>query len=366
MEDIYCSDVSLKTDFFGRELISPYILSAAPPTDGYEQVKLAYEAGWAGAVMKTAFDDLDIHIPHDYMFQLNKSTYANCDNVSEVPLRTVIANAKRLISEYPDRLTIVSTGGPVTGHDEQDKLVWQANTKLIDKAGVYGVEYSLSCPQGGDGTEGDIVSQNASLTAKVISWVLEVSNPEIPKLFKLTGAVTSIVPILSAIKDVFSNYPNKKAGVTLANSFPAVAFRDDDKKEWQDGIMVGMSGHAVKYISNLTLAKASSLGVTISGNGGVMNYKDAAHFLALGCGTVQICTAVMKKGIHYISHLEGGLKYYMKEKQIKNINELIGIALPSPILDFMDISPVKRISSVNPDLCEHIQKHNNRMVFLFL
>jgi len=38
-------------------------------------------------------------------------------------------------------------------------------------AGAMGVEYSLSCPQGGDGTEGDIVSQNAALTAKIIDWI---------------------------------------------------------------------------------------------------------------------------------------------------------------------------------------------------
>ncbi len=353
LKDKYIKQVSIKADFFGKELRSPFILSAAPPSDGYEQVKKAYEAGWAGAVMKTAFDDLDIHIPHDYMFEFNSETYANCDNVSEVPLRKVIDNAQRIIKEFPDRATIVSTGGPVTGHDEEDKLVWQANTKLIDSAHVHGVEYSLSCPQGGDGTEGDIVSQNAELTAKVIDWVMEVSDAEIPKLFKLTGAVTSIVPILESIKEVFNKYSNKKAGITLANSFPSVAFRKDTKKEWEDGIMVGMSGDSVKYISNLTLSKAASVGLTISGNGGTMNYKDAADFLALGCKTVQFCTAVMKDGVKVIQDLEQGLAYLMIERGIKSISELIGIALPNPILDFMDISPIKRISDVDPDLCEH-------------
>lgn len=353
LKDSYIQQVSLKADFFGRAMRSPFILSAAPPSDGYEQVKKAYEAGWAGAVMKTAFDDLDIHIPHDYMFKFNEDTYANCDNVSEVPLRQVIANAKKIMKEFPDRLTLISTGGPVSGHDEEDKKVWQANTKLIDSAKVQGVEYSLSCPQGGDGTEGDIVSQNAELTAKVIDWVMEVSDPEIPKLFKLTGAVTSIVPILEAIREVFTKYSHKKAGITLANSFPSVAFRKDSKKEWEDGIMVGMSGDAVKYISNLTLTKASTVGLTISGNGGTMTYKDAADFLALGCKTVQFCTAVMKDGVKVIQDLEQGLAYLMIERGIKSISDLIGIALPNPILDFMDISPVKLISDVDPDLCEH-------------
>ena len=49
-------------------------------------------------------------------------------------------------------------------------------------------------------------------------------------------------------------------------------------------------------ISNLTLAKVADLGVTVSGNGGPMDYRSAAHFLALGARTVQFCTVAMKYG----------------------------------------------------------------------
>ena len=66
---------------------------------------------------------------------------------------------------------------------------------------------SLSCPQGGDGTEGDIVSQDAELTAKIIDWVLETGDPEVPKLFKLTGAVTSIAAIVTAVREVLARIP---------------------------------------------------------------------------------------------------------------------------------------------------------------
>ncbi|HPP87590.1 MAG TPA: 4Fe-4S binding protein, partial [bacterium] len=43
----------------------------------------------------------------------------------------------------------------------------------------------------------------------------------------------------------------------------------------------------------------------------------------------------------------------MKQRGIKSMKELIGIILPNPIIDFMELSPVKKISSVNQDLCEH-------------
>jgi NADPH-dependent glutamate synthase beta subunit-like oxidoreductase/dihydroorotate dehydrogenase/ferredoxin len=345
--------VALDTEFFGFPLKSPFLLSAAPPSDGYEQMKKALDAGWAGGVMKTAFDDLPIHIPAAYMYKLNEDTYGNCDNVSGHPLRRVAAEASRLAAEYPDRLIMVSTGGPVTGNDEADKAVWQSNTRILEEAGVRGVEYSLSCPQGGDGTEGDIVSQNAALTAKIVDWVMQRSNPDIPKLFKLTGAVTSIVPILQAIKEVFQRYPDKKAGVTLANTFPALAFRPGEKTTWDEGVVIGMSGDGVKHISNLTLANAAQVGLTVSGNGGPMDYKAAADFLALGADTVQFCTAPTKYGIEYISELEMGLSYYMDARGIASVAELIGCALPQPITDFMDLSPVKQISDVNPELCMH-------------
>ncbi len=345
--------VSLETDFFGRPIISPFLLSAAPPSDGYEQMKKAYEAGWAGGVMKTTFDNVPIHIPGEYMFAFTRSTYANCDNVSGHPMDRVCKEVEKLIREFPDRLTVVSTGGPVTGHDETDKHGWQSNTKKLENAGVMGIEYSLSCPQGGDGTKGDIVSQDAELTAKIIDWVMEISDPNIPKLFKLTAAVTAIYPILSAIQEVFNKYPNKKAGVTLANTFPTLAFRKGAKKQWEEGIVVGMSGEGVIPISNLTLANASRFNMIISGNGGPMDYKAAANFLALGVTTVQFCTIVMKYGYGIIEHLDSGLSYLMAERGFRSVKDMIGCALPNPITGFMELSAIKKISDVNKDLCEH-------------
>ncbi len=246
--------VSLETDFFGRKIRSPYLLSASPMTDGLEQMTKAYEHGWAGGIMKTAFDNVPIHIPGGYMFTFGPYTYANADNVSGHPLDRVCREVDQLVKEWPDRLTMASTGGPVTGNDESDRLGWQSNTRKLEAAGAMGIEYSLSCPQGGDGTEGDIVSQNAALTAKIIEWILEVGSPDVPKLFKLTAAVTSVVPILRAIRKVFEKYPASKAGVTLANSFPTLAFRPSRSGgRWEEGVVVGMSGEGVTPISNLTL-----------------------------------------------------------------------------------------------------------------
>lgn len=343
--------IALSSDFFGRKIESPFLLSASPLTDGYDQVKKAYDAGWSGAIMKTAFDNIPIHIPSEYMFFINENTYGNCDNVSGHSLTRVCDEIKRLIRKYPDKLTMASTGGSVTGNDTLDKKSWQGNTRLLEDAGALGIEYSLSCPQGGDGTEGDIVSQNANLTAKIIDWVLEISDPAIPKLFKLTAQVTSIEAIISAIKKVFQKYPSKKAGVTLANTFPAVEFRRISGRKWLDGVVLGMSGEGVLPISYLTLAKVSNMGTYVSGNAGPMNYMDAANFLALGARSVQFCTIATKYGYRIINELHSGLSHLLAHHGLKSVNDLIGIALPDPILDFMRLPATKMISDADDKLC---------------
>ncbi|MFZ5819224.1 MAG: FAD-dependent oxidoreductase [Chloroflexota bacterium] len=343
--------VSLEADFFGRPIRSPYLLSASPVTDGLEQMNKAYEAGWAGGILKTAFDNVPIHIPAEYMFSFSPTTYANSDNVSGHPLDRVCREIEALVKQWPDRLTVGSTGGPVSGHDESDMAGWQSNTRKLEAAGAMGIEYSLSCPQGGDGTEGDIVSQNAALTARIIGWIMEIGDPDVPKLFKLTAAVTSIAPILRAIRGVLDKYPHKKAGITLANSFPTLAFRPAADRKWEEGVIVGMSGEGVTPISYLTLANAVPEGIEISGNGGPMHYKAAMDFLALGVKTVQFCTIAMKHGVGVIQELESGTAFLMQERGIQSMQELIGIAQPHPITDFMALSPVKKISTFDYDLC---------------
>ena len=174
-----------------------------------------------------------------------------------------------------------------------------------------------------------------------------------PKLFKLTAAVTAIQPIIKAIQEVFARYPGKKAGVTLANSFPSLAFRKAANRRWEEGVVIGMSGEGVLPISNLTLAKVSSTGITVSGNGGAMTYQDAANFLALGAQTVQFCTAVMKYGLGYVDELHSGLSYLMEERGFRSVKELIGSALPNPITDFGALSPTKKLPQVVAALCQH-------------
>jgi Na+-translocating ferredoxin:NAD+ oxidoreductase RNF subunit RnfB len=58
-----------------------------------------------------------------------------------------------------------------------------------------------------------------------------------------------------------------------------------------------------------------------------------------------------KLGYGIIHELESGTAYLMQERGIKTVQELIGAAQPHPVTDFMALSPVKKLSAFNHDLC---------------
>jgi len=55
-----------------------------------------------------------------------------------------------------------------------------------------------------------------------------------------------------------------------------MTFRKAPNRRWDEGVVVGLSGEGIVPISYLTLANVANLGITVSGNGGVMDYQAAA------------------------------------------------------------------------------------------
>ena len=59
---------------------------------------------------------------------------------------------------------------------------------------------------------------------------------------------------------------------------------------------------------------AETRGLPISGIGGITTWRDAAEFMALGAGNVQVCTAAMTYGFKIVQEMIAGLENWMDEK----------------------------------------------------
>ena len=55
-------------------------------------------------------------------------------------------------------------------------------------------------------------------------------------------------------------------------------------------------------------------GHEMSGIGGIETWRDAAEFLAVGCRTVQVTTAIMQYGYRIVEDMISGLSHFMDER----------------------------------------------------
>ena len=89
----------------------------------------------------------------------------------------------------------------------------------------------------------------------------------------------------------------------------------------------------------------------ISGIGGVTTWRDAAEFMALGAGNVQVCTAAMTYGFKIVQEMISGLSQWMDEKEITSVDQIVRRAVPN-VTDwqYLNLNYVAK-AKINQDLC---------------
>ncbi len=95
----------------------------------------------------------------------------------------------------------------------------------------------------------------------------------------------------------------------------------------------GYCGPAVKPIALNMVSEIArdpeTYGLPISGIGGVTTWRDAAEFLALGAGNVQVCTAAMTYGFKIVQEMITGLSDWMDAKGHQTLDDICGRAVPN-------------------------------------
>lgn len=319
-------DRDLSVDFCGVRFANPFLLSAAPPTDDLEMVRRAFEAGWAGAVLKTTSVETE---RVDLVYPMMSAEHyegrrimglGNIDLISEHHIDVVEKRVAALKREFPDRVVAASIMG-------SKKEEWQTLVKRLEAAGVDIIECSFSCPQGSMGEEpGAMLAQSIEATERVAGWVKEAAR-RCPVVIKITPQVTNIVKVAEAVKRGGAD------AICAANTIPSLMGIDVDTLVPYPNVRgkstySGMSGPAIKPLTLRTLAEISKhVKIPITATGGPVNWRDAVEMMLVGATTVQFCTAVMHYGYDIIDDLQDGLAFYLDEKGFDRPADLIGRSL---------------------------------------
>ena len=321
----------LSSDFLGIRSPNPFWLASAPPTDKAYNVVRAFEAGWGGVVWKTLGEAgppiVNVNGPrYGAIWGADRRLLGlnNIELITDRPLEVNLREIKQVKRDWPDRAMIVSLMVPC------EEQAWKAILPLVEETGADGIELNFGCPHGmSERGMGAAVGQVPEYIEMVARWCKQ--NTRMPVLVKLTPNITDIrYPARAA----------KKGGadaVSLINTISSIIGVDLDDFSPQPSIdgkgsHGGYCGPAVKPIALNMVAEiardAETRGMPISGIGGVTTWRDAAEFLALGAGNVQVCTAAMTYGFKIVQEMISGLSQYLDHHDMA-LSDLIGRAVPN-------------------------------------
>jgi dihydropyrimidine dehydrogenase (NAD+) subunit PreA len=344
----------LTTNFIGIKSPNPFWLASAPPTDKEYNVRRAFEAGWGGVVWKTLGSEgppvVNVNGPrYGAIWGADRRLLGlnNIELITDRPLEVNLREIKSVKRDYRDRALIISLMVPC------DEESWKAILKAIEDTEADGVELNFGCPHGmSERGMGSAVGQVPEYIEMVTRWVKQHSR--MPCIVKLTPNITDVRKPAEAAKrggaDAVSliNTINSITSVNLDSFAPEPTI--DGK-----GAHGGYCGPAVKPIALSMVSEiargAATRGLPISGIGGVTTWRDAAEFMALGCGNVQVCTAAMTYGFKVVQEMISGLSQYMDEKGFASTSELVGRAVPN-VTDwqFLNLNYVTK-AQIDQDLC---------------
>lgn len=321
----------ISSNFLGIKSPNPFWLASAPPTDKEVNVVRAFEAGWGGVVWKTLGEDppvVNVSGPrYSTLMSQDRRVIGlnNIELITDRPLRTNLEEIARVKRAWPDRAMIVSLMVPCT---EQS---WKAILPMVEDTGADGIELNFGCPHGmSERGMGSAVGQVPEYIQMVTAWCKQYSR--LPVIVKLTPNITDVRQPARAAKAGGAD------AVSLINTINSIMGVDLDRMVMHPstdgwGSHGGYCGPAVKPIAQNMVAEIArdpqTAGLPISGIGGVTTWRDAAEYIALGCGTVQVCTAAMVYGFKIVQDLCNGLSNYMDEKGYVTIDAMRGLAVPT-------------------------------------
>ena len=207
-----------------------------------------------------------------------------------------------------DLVRIVNLGGGTL--DDYVK-----GAELLRGKDVDVIELNISCPNVKAG--GMAFGIKNEVAREVVREVRKVVDK--PLVIKLSPNAEDIVGMARVCEEEGAD------GVSLVNTFKALAIDINKRKPVFENIYAGLSGPAIKPIALRMVNEVSkNIEIPVWGMGGITTANDAIEFIMAGSSCIQVGTANFinpKIGLEIIE----GIEKFMKQEGIKTLDEIRGI-----------------------------------------
>ncbi|CEH35907.1 dihydroorotate dehydrogenase [Romboutsia lituseburensis] len=207
-----------------------------------------------------------------------------------------------------DLVRIANVGGGTL--DDYIKGVQLLNDQPIDM-----IELNISCPNVKAG--GMAFGIKNEVAREVVREVRSVTN--LPLVIKLSPNAEDIIGMAQVCEEEGAN------GVSLVNTFKAMAIDIHKRKPVFENVYAGLSGPAIKPIAlRMVHEVCKNISIPVMGMGGITTAQDAIEFIMAGSTCIQVGTANFinpKIGLEIID----GIEAFMLKEGIKSLDEIRGI-----------------------------------------
>ena len=192
----------------------------------------------------------------------------------------------------------------------------QVARRLDGTPGVSALEVNIGCPNiRTGGCEFGVLPDSAATVTKKVKQATSL-----PVIVKLTPNTGDIVAVAVAVERAGAD------AISLINTLKGMAIDIECSRPLLGGVSGGLSGPAVKPVALYMVYRvAGAVDIPVIGCGGIGSSGDALEFLMAGASAVQVGTACLSNPEAPIEVLEG-IEAFMKEKGIREVNQLIGSA----------------------------------------
>ncbi len=297
----------LTTKYLGLELRNPVIAGSSGLTNNLENIKKIEKYGAGAVVLKSIFeeqilfeskhavksDDLNLHPEaYDYIssYVKDKSIYKYLD---------LIENAKKEVS-----IPVIASINCF------NDLEWVPFAKKIENAGADALELNIFSAEFMESSSAEIEESYFRLIEKVKEQI------NIPIAVKLAPFFTNIPKMLIGLSNT------KVSGLVLFNRFynPDI---DLEKMTIAPSNMFSSPSEISAIIRWLGLV-SDMIFCDISATTGVHDGDGVVKLILVGATTVQVCSALYKNGIEYLSTILNQMDKWLDSHGYKHVDEIRG------------------------------------------
>lgn len=199
----------------------------------------------------------------------------------------------------------------LSGHSFEDYIL---GVEILNKESLDFIELNISCPNVKEG--GMNFGMKTEIARDLVKQVREKCKHKL--VVKLSPNAENITELARMCEEEGAD------GVSLVNTFLAMAIDLENKKIVFENKYAGLSGPCIKPIAlRMVNQVANAINIPIMGMGGIMDWRDAIEFIMAGATVVQVGTATFTKPEIALDIIDGMQKYL--ERENLHLEDIVGI-----------------------------------------